>query len=218
MSRKFEVFAVAVIVAAVLATGTKPMGHWYASSLPVKGIERSPFDSFMVKTFLSPDEQASLSGAFDVTEGTKAINKGATVREAMAIGEDSNQDASNQSLVRDWTRVPVSMWAICSTEDVMVCLVVPSDSSIIYLSGIKTVEDQDCKTSVSYAGVVLAPIETFIYNGNLSYYVPKTKTGKNAILAIRNMQSFSVSYACLNTSATYNFKAPQPLKNREVPR
>lgn len=215
---KFHAFAISVIVTAVVATGIKPMGHWYANSLPVKGIERSPFDSFMIKYFLSRDEQASLSGAYDVTEATTAISKGATVREAMAIEGVTRQEVTTQNLVRDWTRVPVSMWAICSTEDVMVCLVIAPDSSIMYLSGVKTVEDQDCKTSVSYAGVVLAPIETFIYNGNLSYYIPKTKTGKDAILAIRNMQAFSVSYACMSTSATYNFKAPQPLKNREIPR
>jgi len=207
------VFAASVLV----STGAEPLFRWYALNLPVESTERSPFDSFMVRHFLSPDEQASLGSAYDVTEAAMAIDKGASVKAAMRIEEANRKDVSAKNLVRDWTRVSVNMWTICSTEDVMVCLIVAPDSSIIYLSGIDENENQTCKASVSYAGVALAPVDSYIYNGNLSLYVPKTKTGKDAMVAIRNTHMFSVSYACVGSSATYNFKAPQPLKTREVP-
>lgn len=177
----------------------------YVQHIIVRGAERSPFDTWVIKTFANDNEKEAVARAGSIKEGSLAITEGANVKEVTNLYNSLPSESVNGSVS------PINVWKVCSVDDPKICLLMPPDGSIIFLSGIRE-PDQKCTTSMSHGSKNMSLGETFISGDKLSVYTLRTKAGRKMANTVRYTTEFSVSYTCeFGSYGSYGFKLNKPL-------
>lgn len=176
----------------------------YVEHIIVKGSERSPFDTWVIRHFASQSEKEAVVNAKTTPEGREAIQGGANVREVTDLYEKLPLSVVSNV-------APINAWKVCSVESIDVCLLMPPEGSIIFINGIEE-PDQKCVTTMSHNGLKETLAETFIDNKTLSIYTLRTKAGRKMADTVRYSTEFNVLYACeFGSYGSYGFRLEKPL-------